>query len=520
MFLDRYAPHSRPKDGMALARELVHANRLTKYQATVICQGRGKSLVFDEYIVWDKIGQGGMGVVLKAQHRRMRRLVAIKMLPKSMLGNAESVRRFYHEVEAAARLSHPNIVTAYDAREQDNVHCLIMEYVDGHSLAVILKQYGPLPLHQAVKCTLQAARGLEYAHSQGVVHRDIKPGNLLIDKHGVVKILDMGLALIQREAEASDSDRLTQSGQVMGTCDYMAPEQAQDPRRADHRSDIYGLGCTLFRLLTGRPPFVGETIVQVLLAHREMPIPSLSAARPDVPQQLDCIFRKMVAKRPADRYQTMADVIADLEALVSQGQPAATPAKTSSDSDFRALLRGLGGLATFRTARTPTTPEGGSASMVSRSEIASVSGQSRVGRRRMLLLGLGSGLVATLVAGLLWLVWGRRESSSAPVSPASVSTSDHATSSAPPGVETAPPARPAPSSAAATRTSPGKMAENILDQSHAAAPRDSSDATPPGETVPHKRSLVEMATEISGDKTSGSSGPNDSQGKAHGKSPQ
>jgi serine/threonine protein kinase len=528
MFLDRYAPHSRPRDGMALARELVHANRLTKYQATVICQGRGKSLVFDEYIVWDKIGQGGMGVVLKAQHRRMRRLVAIKMLPKAMLGNAESVRRFYHEVEAAARLSHPNIVTAYDAREQDNVHCLIMEYVDGHSLAVILKQYGPLPLHQAVKCTLQAARGLEYAHSQGVVHRDIKPGNLLIDKHGVVKILDMGLALIQREAETSDADRLTQSGQVMGTCDYMAPEQAQDPRRADHRSDIYGLGCTLFRLLTGRPPFTGETIVQVLLAHRETPIPSLTAARPDVPPQLDGIFRKMLAKRPADRYQSMAEVIADLEAVVSQSQPAAkAAAKPSSDSDFRALLRSLGSLATFRPARTATAPEGGSASMSSRSEIASVSDLSRADRRRMLLIGLAGGLGATLVAGLFWLVWGGRQSSSAPVSAGSVSASAaggdvsaQSTSPAGPGVETAPPVRSATSSDAAARTSPGKMAENILDQSHAAAPRDSSGASPPGGTAAHKRSLVEMATEISGDKTPGSSGPNDSQGKAHGKSAQ
>ena len=526
MFLDRYPPHARPRDGMALARELVHANRLTKYQATVVCQGRGKSLVFDEYIVWDKIGQGGMGVVLKAQHRRMRRLVALKMLPKATLGNEESVRRFYHEVEAAARLSHPNIVTAYDAREQDKVHCLIMEYVDGHSLAVILKQYGPLPLHQAIKCTLQAARGLEYAHSQGIVHRDIKPGNLLIDKHGVVKILDMGLALIQREVEEGDADRLTQSGQVMGTCDYMAPEQAQDPRRADHRSDIYGLGCTLFRLLTGRPPYSGETIVQVLLSHRETPIPSLTAARPDVPPRLDAIFRKMVAKRPADRYQSMAEVVADLETVLSESQPAAqAAAKPSSDSDFRDLLRSLGNFATFRRGRSGSTHEGGSASMALGSDITSLSKVSRSARRRMVLIGLGGGLGLTLAAGLLWLVWGGGAHSSADAhaghpspSSAGVDASAISTFPAPGDLGAGPAPPPAAGAGSARRTSPGKMAENIIGQSHAAEPHDASAPPPAGGTGPHKRSLAEMATEISGDKAPVSSGSNDSPGNAHDKS--
>ena len=502
MFLDGYPVHSRPRDAMALARELVHANRLTRYQATILCQGHGKELRFDEYVVLDKIGQGGMGVVLKAQHRRMRRLVAIKMLPQAMLENAESVRRFYHEVEAVARLSHPNIVTAYDAREQNKVHYLIMEYVDGHNLATILKQYGPLPLHQAIKCTLQAARGLDYAHSQGVVHRDIKPGNLLIDKHGVVKILDMGLARIQREVEmGGGSERLTQSGQVMGTCDYMAPEQAEDARRADHRSDIYALGCTLFRLLTGRTPYVGETIMQVLLAQREAPIPSLTTARPDAPPQLDTIFRKMVAKRPENRYQSMGEVVVDLEA-VSAARHAASQSsatKRSSDSDFRALLRTLGNFANLRHGKAGSTRPSASKTALSDTNVSSPRKAFPGGRKRTVLIGLALGLGLTMVASLLWMVWGGRTTLSArsnavgPSLPISGSNS------------------------ASNPTSPVQMAEDIVGQNRSNAMPGPTPTAPPRSSATPKRSLAEMASEISG---KGAGGRRKVEGGASGNQPQ
>ena len=312
-FQDTLPPERKPKDGEALARELVRANRLTKYQAQAVYQGKTKGLVFGEYVVMDKLGQGGMGVVLKAQHRRMKRFVAVKMIAGKAIGSPDAVKRFYREVEAAAKLNHPNIVQAHDASEHDGVHYLVMEYVEGKDLAAIVKDRGPMAVHAAVECIRQVARGLQYAHKQGIVHRDIKPSNLLMDKEGTVKILDMGLARIAGLADDSDQDRLTSSGQVIGTCDYMAPEQALDTHHADARADMYSLGCTLYRLLTGHVPYRGETQVQVFIAHRESPIPSICKERPDVPPQLDAVFQKMVAKDPEHRYQSMTEVIIALE---------------------------------------------------------------------------------------------------------------------------------------------------------------------------------------------------------------
>ena len=172
-------------------------------------------------------------------------------------------------------------------------------------LSELLGRSGPLPIRDAVNYTLQVAYGLSYAHSEGVVHRDIKPGNLLLDKRGNVKILDMGLARMEETAAAiaehAATDSLTKAGQVLGTLDYMSPEQAEDAHEVDHRTDIYSLGCTFFRLLTGRPPYKGKTIVNKIVAHKDHPIPSLVEARAGVPSDLDAVFRRMVAKRPEDR---------------------------------------------------------------------------------------------------------------------------------------------------------------------------------------------------------------------------
>jgi len=346
-FLESLPPERRPKDAQALARALVKANKLTKYQATAVYQGKTQGLVFGEYTVLEMIGAGGMGVVLKARHRRMNRVVAVKMLPAAALKDEEAVRRFYREVEVAARLMHPNIVTALDAREHHGTHYLVMEYVEGKDLGRIVQEHGPLPVEQAVDWILQAARGLEYAHSKGVVHRDIKPSNLLVDKTGTVKILDMGLARLRRE-EAGDTgvastSRLTQAGQMMGTIDYMSPEQAEDTRKADHRTDVYSLGCSLYRLLTGKPLYSGDTMMKRLLSHRGAEIPSLLDARPDVPRALDEVFRKMVAKRPEDRQQSMAEVIAALEASTATKEPAAGPvvSQSLSDSALTSFLENL-----------------------------------------------------------------------------------------------------------------------------------------------------------------------------------
>jgi len=332
-------PERQPGDAQGLARELIQAGRLTRYQAAAVYQGKTKSLKFGEYTVLELIGQGGMGQVLKARHRTMRRIVALKVLPRRAMDSPSAVKRFQREVRAAARLMHPNIVTAYDAGEQEGVHYLVMEYVPGKDLAAMLAEQGPLSVAQAIDYTTQAAKGLAFAHSEGVVHRDIKPGNLLVDEKGTVKILDMGLARMASaggRVGSEDSESLTTSGQVMGTCDYMAPEQAEDTHGADHRADVYSLGCTLYRLLTGRKPYEGDTMIKILLAHREAPVPSLSAARPDVPAGLDAVCRKMMAKTPDARYQSMSEVIDALAACVTSRAPVAPPVIAAGSAD-RAL---------------------------------------------------------------------------------------------------------------------------------------------------------------------------------------
>ncbi len=314
-------PKATPKDGEALLRELHKQGLLTKFQAQQFAQNRPKSLILGNYTLIDKIGAGGMGQVFKAEHRRMKRVVAIKMLSPTVTKDPAMVARFEREVRTAARLEHPNVVTAHDADHANGVHFLVMQYVEGQDLSALVKKNGPVSVKKAVNYILQAARGLEFAHGEGVVHRDIKPGNLLLDKKGVVKILDMGLARIESDGNAATQGELTGTGSMMGTIDYMAPEQARNTHKADARADIYSLGCTLYYLLAARTIYVADSITAKLIAHQSDPIPSLKRLRDDMPDDVQAIFAKMVAKKVDDRYQSMTEVIADLESWQS-GQSA------------------------------------------------------------------------------------------------------------------------------------------------------------------------------------------------------
>ena len=301
-------------DGEAVARRLVDAGHLTAFQADAVLRRRFDALFIGNYVVLDRIGAGGMGTVYKARHRRMKRTVALKVLPREVVGRPSFAQRFQREVETIAQLSHPNIVMAFDADEAEAGPFLVMEFVDGRDLGAEVQLGGPLSVAEAVIGTLQAARGLEYAHGLGFIHRDVKPANLLRDARGMIKVADLGLARL-KDAEPGEITAVTQAGIVVGTAEYMPPEQANDSSRVDGRSDLYALGCTLFYLLTGRAPYTATSLIGMLLRHREARVPSLREARPGVPDGLDAIFRRMVAKRPDDRYPTMTALIEALESI-------------------------------------------------------------------------------------------------------------------------------------------------------------------------------------------------------------
>jgi len=279
------------------------------------------------YKIGKFLGSGGMGLVYQAEHRMMDRIVALKILHHDLIQNPRIVKRFRQEVKAAARLLHPNIVTAYDADQAGDAHFLVMEYVDGVSLYRLVAKRGPLEVAYAAYFIRQAAKGLEHAFQQGMVHRDIKPQNLMLTRKGQVKILDFGLARLAAETrtpgdfslasaegespEPSDADAegLTNLGDVMGTPDYMAPEQAIDASAADIRADIYSLGCTMYYLLTGKTPFETKSIRAKVFAQKYSQPRPITKLRDDLPASLVQIIEKMMAKDPQDRYQTPTAVV-------------------------------------------------------------------------------------------------------------------------------------------------------------------------------------------------------------------
>lgn len=261
-----------------------------------------------DYDVQELIGSGGMGAVYRAEHRLMRRQVAIKVLKGRSVYDTTLQRRFLREVRALAKLSHANIIAAFDARLEGELLYLVTEWIQGEDLAQRIARTGPLSCHAALGYILQGARGLEYAHSQGIIHRDVKPSNLLLDQHGTVKVLDLGLSRLLFDENESPSEALTQSMHLLGTVAYMSPEQSRSPLTSDRRSDVYSLGCTLYYLLTGKPPYSGSTALDVLFSHDRDPIPEVSNFNNSVDAETVSLLQSMLAKKPEDRPVSMEEV--------------------------------------------------------------------------------------------------------------------------------------------------------------------------------------------------------------------
>ena len=343
--------------GRHTARWLVERGILTRFQAELLLSGRSEGFVLGQYRILDQIGRGGMGRVFKAEHITMHRVVALKVLSSQALKTKRARQLFQREVRAAAKLAHPNIVTAFDANQIGDRAFLVMEYVNGPNLQDLVAERGPLPVAQACDFVRQAALGLQHAHEQGMVHRDIKPANLLVQQTPgranayTVKILDFGLARLNApepgKSPQGNESILTPNNTVMGTPDYLSPEQARSMHAVDIRSDIYSLGCTFYYLLTGSVPFPGGSSLEKMVRHTtEEPTPP-EQFRSDIPPVVSAVLRRMLAKDPAMRFQTPIEVAQALEPYCGSGTgtwlavtppTASLPASDAQQSPWENLL--------------------------------------------------------------------------------------------------------------------------------------------------------------------------------------
>ncbi|MBN1853053.1 MAG: serine/threonine protein kinase [Pirellulales bacterium] len=304
-----------PDSPTLVADSFVREGLLTRWQADNLLRGKHKGFTLGSYRLLGLIGTGGMSSVYLAEHTLMRRRVAIKVLPHSKVSDSSYLGRFRREAEAVAQLDHPNIVRAYDIAQEGKTHYFVMEYVDGQDLFQIVQQEGPLDYRRAADYIAQTAEGLQHAHDAGLIHRDMKPANCLVDRDNTVKILDLGLALFSEDDRPSLT--LAHDENVLGTADYLAPEQAINSHNVDSRADIYALGCTFYFLLTGHPPFPEGTMSERLIKHqRDKPTPILSE-RKDAPQELVAICDAMMAKSLRNRIQTCGEVAARLRAWLA-----------------------------------------------------------------------------------------------------------------------------------------------------------------------------------------------------------
>jgi len=313
-----------PEDPETVADFLIQKELITDWHSEKLLNGKYKGFTLGKYKLLGHLGTGGMSSVYLAEHTLMRQRRAIKVLPKSRIADSSYLERFYLEARASASLDHPNIVRAYDVDSEGDIHYLVMEFVKGQDVQQIVNEHGPMDFETAANYTAQAAIGLEHAHEIGLIHRDVKPANLLVDGKNVVKILDLGLALFSNDDAASLT--MAHNENVLGTADYLSPEQALNSHDVDRRADIYSLGCTLYYMLTGHAPFPDGTLAQRIAKHQTQMPADIREERPDCPDELVDICVKMIRKSPDDRYQSVeeaADALQDW--LASRGKEIEVP---------------------------------------------------------------------------------------------------------------------------------------------------------------------------------------------------
>jgi serine/threonine-protein kinase len=375
---------------------LIDHKLITRWHADKLVQGKYKGFFLGKHKLLGHLGTGGMSSVYLAEHRLMHHKRAIKVLPKSRLGNTSYLARFQLEAKAIAALNHPNIVRAFDIDQENDTHYIVMEYVDGADLQTMVKRRLEKYKDQPDKKFLdfgvvanyiaQAAHGLQHAHDVGLIHRDIKPANLLVNSEGVVKILDLGLALFSDESQASLT--IDYNDKVLGTADYLAPEQALNSHTVDRRVDIYGLGCTMYFLLTGHPPFPEGTIAQRIAKHQSTMPPDIRAERPEVPGELEGICFKMIQKDPKYRYANCTVVAEVLEQwLAKYKQQQAAVAKSASRSGIDSSI----GLGTETSSDKPTSLSGRSSREID--TVSNESGDTMGGKPRSGLTTSDSGIM-------------------------------------------------------------------------------------------------------------------------------
>ncbi len=367
--------------GRVLARALVSEGLLTRFQAEQLLAGRTGGFFLGQYRILDQLGQGGMGRVFKAEHRSLGCVRALKVLRPSLLKTPRAQELFQREVRAVAQLVHPNIVSAYDADVISGRYYLVLEYVNGPTLDQLVRAQGPLPADQACDFVRQVAAGLQHAHERGMVHRDIKPANILLQQNGdrpggfgLAKLGDFGLVRVGepgRPAGENSGTILTRQNTVMGTPDYLSPEQARDLHQTDIRSDLYSLGCTFYFLLTGQVPFPGGTALEKLIRHStEEPVP-VETLYPGLPAGVVGIVRTLMAKQPWERFQSPAELAEALTpfavsspAAWSAPEPAdpfADPLPTPPTDDDDAVA--LDGTLPADPSATPVSAAGGPSSL-------------------------------------------------------------------------------------------------------------------------------------------------------------